>query len=258
MRKSTQSLLGTLTILISLHSAALALSPLPAQDLFDGYGLDKIELPHFKPVITFVPTTIPAPTTLSAAVLVTIEISLMPFCELDRVPRHILKNLEILRVRHGFIQDRSVSPQPRTSEGGYMILPFPAQPKPMIYSVQGFLLSQKLEALAKEHAVVKVTPHAKSFVDPVQARLLAFIDNHGGKIAAVSGVVSVGLGLDCGVKGQHVHVKPHAPAVVIVLSDKGQRQRATRELLAKVPGLVKVSHRFEVLEVPKEPRFQTY
>ncbi len=235
-----------LPLLLAVQARATSVAPgaeTLLQDIFDGRTkIEAVRLMEFTPGFVVPETVQPAPETI----LITAEVSVAPSHEIERDLRELESSIENLRRTYGFIRDLSFEPRPSLQEEPrFTIQPYPSAPRASVYSVRGFVRSNRYPALLKDKAVRKAV--VENLPERTPEALLRFLDAHAAALVAVPGVESLGLGFDCGMRGEHQHVLPHRHVIVLTLSAGAQPAAVERSLTRKVPEFSEVPHRFEVL-----------
>ncbi|MBI5209044.1 MAG: hypothetical protein HY927_03630 [Elusimicrobia bacterium] len=186
------------------------------------------------------PRFVPAPEPLRGPSLIRVmaEVKVLPVSDMDRQATVLALTLESLRRGHGFLTDASYQAGILSDDGEA----HSPGPRPFVYVVRGFILDTRALALSRDKSVRKTWLDSSQDESPLADRALAsFAQEQGDAIASVEGVVGVGLGWDCGVPGDHRHILPHKPAVVITLKPGADRSAVHARLLFKVPSLSQVS-----------------
>lgn len=212
---------------------ALPLLTLAILWLSQGHALAFSALPVVTPVDTR--SSAPNPEPLadvrgSRVLRVRAEIKVMPGAEL------IESALAPLRERYGFVRDQGFAPQALADDKEFSILPYPAQPRPIVFVVKGFVTEASLPQLARDRAVRKVEAEGEP-VAPTAESLQRFVAEYAALIESVDGVKSVSVGLDCLSEGEHVHILPHHHVVIVTLEPGVTSAEVRKELREKVPGL---------------------
>lgn len=238
-------------LLIALQARAVSVAPgqeALLKDLFDGGA--KVSLGQaldFTPGFVVPETVLPkreesqnAPGTL----LITAEVAVPASTDVERSRRALENSIEHLRRAYGFIRDLSFEPKPAVDdEPRFTIQPFPAPPRSEVFRVRGFIRSARYQDLVDDKAVRNTAAQA---APGAPDELLAFLDAHAAALVSIRGVETVGIGLDCGVKGEHQHVLPHRPVVLISLAAGSHSGALERHLLHRVPELSTIPYRLEV------------
>lgn len=237
---------ATLFALLTLRAAFVQAAALPLTNLYMG------------PAVLEAPSV---PAVKGAAVLrVTAAVKIFPLCDLDRLPNHMEHSFELLRQRYGFVRDQSFEPQALADKEQFTILPYPAEPRAMVYQVKGFLPESRLPEFSQDRMVKNVVNDDRPEPAIGAEFYVRFLQQFGSVIAAVPGVAAVAVGADCGLKSEHQHVMPHKAALVITLDGSAPLEDVERRLLAAVPPLKGLAHRYEAPASPAAPadkRFRT-
>ncbi|MFA6317647.1 MAG: hypothetical protein WC943_09520 [Elusimicrobiota bacterium] len=225
-------LLGALLALAPHASAGTF--PRTLDSLFDGTA--KVEpnvIPRFKPKKVALPPEKP----IAEFIPVAIELPVLPVSDFDRQAMVLGAGLKALTAVHGFVQDMSSEPsivEPLDPEAR----PSSPGPRPLVFKVHGFVPGDRFESLAADKTVLKVSkdPSAEPLSEDRLA-VLRFLASRLERMLSVPGVAAAGLGWDCMVKGEHLHILPHNPAVAVETSPSADPAAVRASLLEALPEL---------------------
>lgn len=169
---------------------------------------------------------------------VTIEVNVPAVSDEESVLRH---RLGVLESKYGFVWDQT----PPRRVGRYTIQPYPnrsASGKGS-YRVRGLMRSSQINEIAREPMVLRVSPERQTFdAETIEA----FISEHREHVLGLRGVVGIERGFDCGIRsGEHRHILPHKPAVVILIDASAADDLMAGYLMSEVPQLRAIPFLFE-------------
>jgi hypothetical protein len=165
--------------------------------------------------------------------------------------------LRRLQARYGFHGDSGFAAQalperwtPAAADAGWVSIQSVLSHS--LQLVRGWLPADRLADMRRDPSVRSLAADVPSgpFGPHGPVELKAFLEEHGAAILAVSGVGGVVVGVDCPVKEPHVHIRPHAPCLVITLAAGASEARVRDEVLRRVPALRLAPHRFEPGRTP--------
>ena len=238
----------TLLALLTLRAGFAGAAALPMTNLYLG------------PAVLEAPSV---PAVKGAAVLrLTATVKILPICDLDRMPNHMEHSFELLRQRYGFVRDQTYEPQAVVEEDQFTIIPYPAEPRAMVYQVKGFLRESRLSEFSQDKMVKDVANEDAPEPAIGTELYVGFLQQFGAVIAGVPGVAAVAVGSDCPLKGRHQHIMPHKAALVIALDGSAPQEEVERRLLAALPQLKGLTRRYETSapaapSAPAAKRFTT-
>ncbi|MBI5622385.1 MAG: hypothetical protein HY924_01265 [Elusimicrobia bacterium] len=220
-----------LSVLLAFACPAAA-GPFPASldGLFDGKAKVEVDLiPRFQPKSLVQPH----PGTAPAFVAVKVELSVLPVSDFDRQAQVVDAGLKVLLREHGFIRDMSSEPELLDSPGQ---IPQDPGPRPFVYEVRGFMPAGSFPASSRA-GLKAARDDKRPAPSEDESALLSVLIANLNRMLAVPGVAAAGLGWDCLAKGEHLHVLPHHPAIVVETARHAVPASVRSALLGALPEL---------------------
>lgn len=190
---------------------------------------------------------VPSVETGAPMIRVSAQLKVKPAFDPAGQARPLQQPCEVLRERYGFVLDDAFAPQALPNEKEFSILPYPAEPRPLVFFVKGFVAQARLREFGQDPLVRQVSEERQPNLAPNRELLVQFVQTFGGMITAVKGVASIAVG------GQD------KPLLVIVL-DGASPEKAVKEAVeAKLPGFSDLPHRYDAPApaAKPEPRYRT-
>lgn len=230
------------TTLLLAATAARAQSLPPVDSAFDGRGPKGFSPSSVLPVIregragdvpaigSLRPVVTEAPQIPATVELVPVAIEIVVPAGTHQ-PQAVADRLGRLSSGYRFSADPNFPPVKLVQ---FTILPFPpVTPPHNAYLVRGVLPAPRVSDLKQDASVREI--YQERSID--NKGLEELVLRNGRSIRRIPGVREVYVGFDCGQKGEHYHIRPHQPAVVVVADGSAGLSSIRQEVFQAEPSL---------------------